>query len=421
MGIEAGSSKLLLRAALLDAPGKWAGVEEKLTFWEATISLSVSMLGTGIVVFPYSFALCGYVVGPIALIALGVLAYLSFLSLIRCTAKMHVTSYAGLLQALPSAWGHYTNASLWLLLVLTSAAYVLVTSDIIRSFALRDDAEVPVVLQSPILFAVVLAVSFPFCLCKSLHGLSATSAYCSFAIVAAVALILNDLCEIARGDPLPPSLAVTGSAQPRSVVIALPILGCGMFGHMNTSQMYAELQSDVKPKAHRIALLCCMIAVAMYMLVGAAGYAAFGRGTQPDILAQIAARRGESLSVVLIQGLLASYVMLKTPLLILPLRSLTLMLFHPTSAAGPPDLSGRSHVALTFALLACVYAAAIAMPDLGQLLQLLGAVCVIPICFVVPARLAWTIEVPRPTPRCLVMASVGILASALSLLQSIVA
>jgi len=393
--------------------GRWTGLEERLSFVQGAISLAVSMIGTGIVSFPYGFALCGYVLGPMALIFLCVLAHVSYVSLIRCTAKMQVASYGGLLLSVPKAWSHYTNISLWLLLVLATAAYVLITADIIRSVLLGNASEVPLALRDPVVFAVILLAVYPLCLLKSMHGLSVISAYCSFAIIAVVCLIVGESLRIWTSSPPPESSAATASTEPRSVLLAMPILGCAMFGHMNVSQVYAELRPSVKPKASLVALTACLGSAALYMVVGAVGYAAFGRSAEPDVVAQLAARGGEGGAVAAIQGLLASFIALKTPLLILPLRSLSLEVAAPE--VSPAELAAPRHALLTLSLLACVYLAAVALPDLGRLLAVLGAVCVVPLCFVVPARLSWASEVPRPAARCLALAAAGGLISAFSL------
>lgn len=399
-----------------EAPGLWAGVEQRMTFCGAVMSLTVSMLGTGIVAFPYGFALCGYLVGPAALIFLGVLAHLSYASLIRCTAKVQVASYGGLLQEIPGAWQQYTNYALWLLLILATTAYVLIAGDIIRSVAAQasaDPEQEPLYLQNCVLFAVILVLVLPICLQKSLHGLTAVSAYCSCAILSVVGLIVTEAYNIYLEAPPVEQLAAVPSTQVRSIVLAVPILGCAMFGHMNISQIYAELQPKAKAQAPLVAMTSCICVVLLYMIVGCVGYAAFGSAAAADIVSQLAMRRGEDGVVIAIQTLLVSFITLKLPFLILPLRSVSMSLLDP--AAHPSDLSPRAHTGLTVALLACVYVVAVAIPDLGKVLEILGAVSVIPLTFIVPARLSWTLEVPKPAWRCLLLAASGVVASLLSL------
>lgn len=402
--------------ALLERPTCWAGVEEKLSFWGGVTSLAVSMLGTGIVAFPYGFALCGYIAGPTSLLVMGILSYYSYKSLIACTSRVQVASYGDLLGNLPKGWGHCTNASLWLLLILGTAAYVLISGDIIRGLALRGHDEVPPVLQNPTLFAIILMLIFPLCLLESLAGLWFVSAYCSGAILAVVGLMVFKISMIYVYDSSLQKTTMTSQTTPQSVMLAAPIFGCAMFGHMNISQIYAELQPNDKPRACYVALVACGAVVALYMTVGTAGYAAFGAKAAPDVVAQMAALSGEGGVVVAIQGLLASFIVLKTPLLVLPLRRLTL-----TVIAREPQIehSMGHHVTLTFLLLACVYLAAVALPDLGQLLEILGGLCVVPLTFVVPGRISWELEVPRPVVRCLFLAASGVIILSVSVFAAI--
>eukprot|EP00928_Gymnodinium_smaydae_P036767 TRINITY_DN2565_c0_g1_i1.p1 TRINITY_DN2565_c0_g1~~TRINITY_DN2565_c0_g1_i1.p1 ORF type:complete len:413 (-),score=60.40 TRINITY_DN2565_c0_g1_i1:60-1298(-) len=392
----------------------FAGVEERLGFGSATLSLIVSMVGTGIVAFPYGFALCGYAVGPVAVLLLGALAYFSYLALVRCTRAVEVASYGGLVQRLPIAWTHFTNIALWVLLILAITAYVLISADIIRSIAVKDDQSVPVELQNGVLFAIILCVILPLCLLKSLHGLAFISTYCTCAILAVVCLIVWKCIWIYVEAPPPLEKMASAQTQVNSVILAVPIFGCAMFGHMNISQIYAELKPGLKQKGGLLALVSCVAVTVLYMIVGFVGYLAFGRAATPDVVAQIAKHEGETGVVILIQGLLASFIVLKTPLLVLPLRNLTVALAAPD--VNPAQLSTAKHVSVTVGLLVCVYVAAIVLPDLDKLLEILGAVCVVPLCFVVPARLSWSLESPRPVVTCVVLAVSGVLASALSLI-----
>jgi len=193
-----------------------------------------------------------------------------------------------------------------------------------------------------------------------------------------------------------------------------------MFGHMNISQIYAELRPEAKPKAPAMVVVSCVGTIALYAVIGLVGYAAFGRQTTSDVVAQIANHEGEGGIVAVIQGLLGSFIVLKTPLLIMPLRSISLSLIQavrPRKIDGDNDapLTALQNALLTFVLLLCVYAIALLFPNLGTLLQILGAVVVIPLCFVVPARLSWSAEKPRPIALCCAMGLAGVTISVLSL------
>lgn len=404
----------LLPSKNADCSDLFAGVEQSLGFWPAAMSLAVSMLGTGIVAFPYAFTLGGYIAVPAIFIVVSQLAYVSYTSLITCTITEHVSSYGALLRNIPKGWSYYSNFALWWLLILAITSYVLVATSMIQSFFPAYAGDEPLMLQNSVLFGIILLFLFPVCLAKSFHGLAFISTYCSGAIVAVTALIVWKAIDIwVHRMPLPESLSMTPKTEPGSVALTIPILANAMFGHMSISQVYAELQPKVKEQANRVALTACAGCAVLYMAVGLSGYAAFGRGSQPDVVAQIIAHTGEDSVTLLIQFLLMTFVLLKTPLLILPLRRLTVEMVAPGVNAS--ELPVYIHVGLTYGLLASVYLALIAMPNLGTVLELLGAACVIPICFLVPARLSWSLETPRPVVKCVIMALFGFLASAISL------
>merc|ERR1719183_3094273 len=67
------------------------------------------MLGPGIVAYPYAIGLCGYIAGPVVLIAFAAFACESYNALLRCTRKLQVASYDGLLTLLPAGWGYAAN------------------------------------------------------------------------------------------------------------------------------------------------------------------------------------------------------------------------------------------------------------------------------------------------------------------------
>lgn len=417
-----------LASPLLDGPGTWAGQKETLGFWSAIFSLSVSMLGTGIVAFPYAFALCGYVGGPFWLVAFALLGYLSYLALLRCTIASRIVSYTDLAKRAGPAVELYTTVSLWGLLLMATAAYVLISGDVIRSVAGIYAGETPpTLLSNPVLFALILAVIYPFCLTTSLQGLSLVTAYCTGAIFAVVGIIIYACAELTLQEPPPPQLAPVATTGPAAVILALPILGCAMFGHMNMGQVYAELLPEAKSRATLVPLLAVALVTVLYSAVGACGYAAFGRTALPDVVAELSARHGGG-PVSVCQGLLVSFIVLKTPLMLFPLRTVTLSVWSSLGrskaadsgeelSASLKDLSLSQNASLTLLLLCGVYGIAVAIPDLGTLLGILGAVCVVPLTTIVPGYISWVTEEPRPTASCAFLGIVGLLVSVLSLVD----
>lgn len=389
----------------------WAGYEERLTFGSGVLAMTVGMVGTGSVAFPYGFALCGSVGGPVVLAVVAFLSYLSYDSLIQCGANMRVGSYGALTVKLSKTWDLFGKFALWSVLVLSVSAYVLISANIVKSLvaASPDIGELGAFLtQDPVLYGLIILLVLPLCLMKTMRGLGLITSYCTFALFGVIVLLVLQALQILKtrgGDELPEKLKMTTVTSPISMLMAMPIFGTAMFGHMNVCQIHAELKPHLKEKASLVALTATVFTFAIYCVIAYAGYVAFGSSADPDILKQIAGDVGETPMVLMTQGLLASFIILKAPLLVLPARQVTFDTLSPGEDYS--KVSTGKHVGLTVVVLGCIYLAAVAIPDLGKLLQVVGAVSAIPIVFIVPARLAWEFQVPRPTVRCLVMGIFG--------------
>jgi len=394
-----------------DKLGVFGGLEERLGLFGGVVSLVLSMVGTGIVAFPFAFGLCGGWTAVLGLAGIAFLAFLSYTMLMQCTARMGVTSYGGLMPAIPKGWTYYADASLWLLLVLATTAYILIVADMIRTLILGSSTDLPLLLSDGVLFASICLVVFPLCLARSFHGLACVNTYCSCAILTVVAAIMWKCYQLSQDESNFAPARPTGL----SLMLAAPILGNAMFGHMNIAQVYAELTLESKKHAHVVPLIACIAVFVLYSAVGLSGYLAFGRSVGPDVIADIARRHGsQDYIVVLMQVLLVTYILCKLPLLVMPLRSITLS--YVTPGKNPNAVSLPVNAGVVFGLLTSSYLAALALPHLDLCLEVLGATCVVPMCFTVPARLAWSCVEPRPTASCIILGVSGLCISALSMI-----
>lgn len=399
--------------------GTFAGVEQKLGFWSAVFSLAISMIGAGVVASPFAIAACGYIVGPAVLVMICVLSYFSYTMLVNCTRSGVVSSWGDLLaKYLSPAWVMYANVSLVLMLNLALSAYLVISGNVIRS-ATSILTPPAVLMTDGVLFAILLLIMLPFVLAKSLQGLAKLANVCTVALFAVVALIIFECIRVCRmGFPYSQAGPTPKMQAP---LVAVPIFASACFGHMNMSQIYAEMKPGLKPVAHKVVFAAILGAAVIYMSIGMMGYMAFGSSVNSDVVLQLAASGAASADswlpswvvVAVIHTCLAMFLILKCPLLVLPTRSIVLGLLGQNAA----DVSQKMHVSATLGVLGVAYAGAILLPQLSLILGVLGATVVIPMCFIVPPRLAWEHEVPRRTGLCIVVAVVGFLATALSLVQ----
>merc|ERR1719469_636280 len=165
---------------------------------------------------------------------------------------------------------------------------------------------------------------FPLCLTKSFADVSWVTTYCTCAMFSVVGIIICRCVAISINSPPAPESTPGVGTSAANVVLALPILGCVMFGHMNVGQIYGELLPSVKPKANLVALTSCSLVIVLYLGIGIAGYMAFGSEAWPDIVAQLANHDHGGVTMSACQVLLASFIVLKTPLLLIPLRGISI-------------------------------------------------------------------------------------------------
>merc|ERR1712232_6832 len=122
-----------------------------------------------------------------------------------------------------------------------------------------------------------------------------------------------------------------------------------MFGQMNMPQIYQELRPEAKSSVSALVAIACVAVTALYLLLGGAGYAAFGSGAMSDVVAQIAKQEsGVGGVVVVIHSLMGSFIVLKTPLTVMPLKNISLKLLSDFSFVKLPETPRHSAPATTY-------------------------------------------------------------------------
>eukprot|EP00927_Polykrikos_kofoidii_P079940 TRINITY_DN76793_c0_g1_i1.p1 TRINITY_DN76793_c0_g1~~TRINITY_DN76793_c0_g1_i1.p1 ORF type:complete len:476 (+),score=42.26 TRINITY_DN76793_c0_g1_i1:151-1428(+) len=362
-----------------------AHISEGLSFGRAVLSLAISMIGTGIVAFPFAFALCGVSGAFVFVLIMAIFAHEAYLSLLRCCEATGISSYDGMISTLPAYWRYAANASLCLLLILASTSYVVIganTSRVVLGAVAGKSMAAAV--PNFVFFGVVIIVNIPLGCSRSMSGLSGVT---NFNFVALVLLtIILSWQSIQQRLDAPPESETVQVTNFMKIVCSLPIYGTANFGHMNYPSIYAELRRESKPNAAYVSLAACFLASLVYCSLGLTGYLAFGGDAQSDVVAQLAMVR-ETTAVHFAQAMVIAIVTTKTPLLVFPLRVQVLSVISPKQTVQ--DLSWSHNISLTVASLSVIFFFALLLPDLGSIMDILGALCCVPLTFVVPALLAF--------------------------------
>merc|ERR1719498_1188319 len=202
-------------------------------------------------------------------------------------------------------------------------------------------------------FAVLLMAIFPLCLTRSLSGLAAATSFC-FGCIVVMSLLVVWLCSAQSAASVSvQNASVAKATSLQRMLHAVPIFATSLFGHMNFPRIYAELESEAKARADAVPLTAMVLLCALLLGFGLAGYAAFGASVQEDIVAQLAFTQGEGLTMCAVQALMLIFVILKTPLIVFPMRALVLAAIKPGYTLS--DLGVGQNLVLTALLLGFVY------------------------------------------------------------------
>ena len=142
-----------------------------------------------------------------------------------------------------------------------------------------------------------------------------------------------------------------------------------------------------------------VLCTAIFALVAASGYVLFGSATNANILtnltpAAVAAYVGAPAAAALCFGIRLGYcacLMATFTMLNWALRETV-----ATLATGAPVLAGRSFHAVSYAILAAVYAASILFPSVWTAMSLTGATAAVLLAYILPGLLIIKTQRDRP-------------------------
>nr|XP_051227048.1 amino acid transporter AVT6C-like isoform X2 [Lolium perenne] len=389
---EASEEALLLPERGAGDPGGGASV------LGAVFNVSTSVVGAGIMSLPATMRVLGVAPAVALIVAVALLSNVAVDFMLRYTRSR--PSYAALMGG---SFGR-TGAALLNVFVAfncvgTLTVYLIIVGDVMSGPASGGKGHAGVLPEwfGPHWWtgreAVLVAgavILLPLVLQKRVDSLRYTSAV-SILLAALFMLITMGITvyTIFSGTAKMPRMLPDFSrlSSPFELFTAVPVIVLAFTFHFNVHPIRAELSkaSDMK-SAVRISLVLCS---AIYAAVGFFGFLLFGDDTMPDVLANFDRSSGTSgVPQALNDAARLSYALhlvLVFPLLHYSLRVNVDELLFP--ASRPLATDTRRFVALTAALMAGLYALAIAIPSIWTLFQYTGSTFAVCISLIFPGAI----------------------------------
>ncbi|KAI3987215.1 hypothetical protein MKX01_031699 [Papaver californicum] len=372
----------------------------------AVFNVSTSIIGAGIMSIPATLKVLGVIPAVLLILFIAVLSDVSVDFLLRFTSSGKSTSYAGVMG---ESFGRVGSVGLQICIMVTTLGtliiYLIIIGDVLCGTTTTVSEGVTVehlgILQEwfgthwwnsrtfALLFMVIFIIA-PLVLLKRVESLRFSSAVSI--LLAVVFVVISTVMAISalwagktKTPKLVPDLVNTSSYF--KLFTAVPVIVTAFTFHFNVHPIGNELnKSSDMVSAVRISLVLC---AAIYITVGFFGYLLFGDTVLPDILANFDQNFGSKAGSVLNDTVRLSYALhlvLVFPLLNFALRINIDGLIFPKSW---PLLASHNirYLSLTFFLLAVIYIAAIAIPNIWYFFQFMGSTTALCLAFIFPGAI----------------------------------
>ncbi|KAG8465378.1 hypothetical protein KFE25_002685 [Diacronema lutheri] len=384
-------------------------------------NLSAATLGAGALSLPYAVSLIGV---RLALVLLGIAVAGAFLSIellvdsldaARCATYELVTA-----KRLGRRAAACVEAAILAFCVGTCVAYTIALGDILDALLVKPQflpAWAPRT-RSQLMVGAWALVLLPISLPRSLAALQGATFLGTLALCVLVGTVCAHAIRAAGATaphaPAPPLGPPPATPPPPSamgeaanVARALSIIMFAFTCQVNVPEVYAELRQRSKARMRRVAAGALSIALTLYVLIGVAAFSEFGAHTRADVLGNylVWAADGHDRDMLPAYALMGATIVVAYPFNVFPARQtlLTALGYAERAPADAPRAAvgrGALHVVLTLAITGAALLAALFVPGINVVFQLLGGTASALVCFCVPGLLALRSELP-------LLASVG--------------
>ncbi|KAL6977528.1 hypothetical protein U1Q18_026327 [Sarracenia purpurea var. burkii] len=364
----------------------------------AVFNVSTSMIGAGIMSIPATFKVLGIIPGFTLILIVAFLVDVTVEFLLRYTNSGESVTYGGLMA---ESFGKAGSVALQVCVMVTNLGaliiYLIIIGDVLSGNQSEGTLHLGILQEwfgihwwnsrSCALLFVVLFVMLPFLLLRSIEALKHASAISVLLAVLFVAICSTMAIHAMWKGKTQRLRLVPDFANGVSffdLFTTVPVFATGFGCHVNVHPVRAELSrpSDMS-SAVRISLVLCVV---IYFAVGFFGYLLFGDSIMADMLINFDQNSHSAVGSLLNAIVRLSYaihLMMVFPVMNFSLRANVDELLFPGKPLLATDTS--RFVSLTCILLAFIYLAAIAIPNIWYFFQFMGTTTVMCLMFIFPS------------------------------------
>ncbi|CAO3632888.1 unnamed protein product [Mucor hiemalis] len=360
--------------------------EPSATMASASINLSNTILGTGMLAMPAALASVGLIPGMFIILYAGITSAMGLYFLARCAEKVggRNASFSSLSKLTWPKLGIFFDAAIAIKCFGVAISYLIILGDlmpqVIRSFFHNaENNEILMDRRFWITLSIFSAVG-PLSYLRKLDSLKYTSLIALFAVAYLVVIVVYHF--ITPNFPPPPPESIEYFHLTTKIFSQLPVFIFAFTCHQNIFSVYNELRDNSERSIIKVIFTSIGSAGFIYELVAVLGYLSFGK----DVLGNIILEYPQSYFVAYGRLAIVILVIFSYPLQAHPCRaSLDKIIdtIHPKEFEGIPT-STKRHVIMTSCIIVLSYFVAITISQLDLVLSFVGSTGSTTISFILP-------------------------------------
>ena len=260
------------------------------TFWGTVFNILSNVVGGGVLALPYAFANCGGVLGAVLLVWVGGLSGFSMWILMTCSHRLNgigvedAFSYKAMMKrAFGPRWGKLVEAFIVWYTFGCCVAYAGVTGSSLAPLA--DSwmhmsgiwtSRITWTLIAGVLFAITSSV-------RNLSELKFTSALAFLTIMYVGVVVVTRLFDPESGKRRV-AKDISAFYISDNIFKAIPLFSVSYGCHYNIPVFYEDLKNRSPAKMTKIIVTSIIIITSTYLVIATCGYLHFGRDTKSYIL-----------------------------------------------------------------------------------------------------------------------------------------